>query len=825
MCLLFYSFIRTTTTTTTMLFLCSMCFLLSSDLFRNLLESLGVYGSAILVDNYLACLALCVVGGAALRFAASRRNGSFAEVDVFSSADADQIRMMKENCILVDENDNVIGHDTKKRCHLLSNGLPLHRAFSVFLFDQAGRLLLQKRSDDKITFPKYWANTCCSHPLFVDGEKDGVEGVKRAARRKLEQELGIKPEQVPMDSFTFLTRVHYRAACDDTWGEHEVDYIVICRPKKDVTLDLNPNEVSEARYFTKKELKSFVKDFDEQAEGAELISPWFHIIEKQFLHKWWDAVLSSRTPSLTKALSKVADVGTIFRGHMEDISKYQTKKFDASKKQGAYGKVKVHSHGVLAHLLRPSEIVAAVKYKLKKHKSGMLCEGAPKGLSNADILFCEDILSSVSRSFAGVIKELPPVLRLPVAIFYLVLRALDTVEDEMDLSRFQQYATKEIPDTYDVKINMLHKFVDRLTTSGKGCTSTGIGEADERKLVEQFDKVQRVFAALPKGQREVISDITKRMAGGMAEFAGRDLAAGTKDRTEFDLYCHYVAGLVGEGLTKQFVAAGLEHKRIKGARGMMLANSMGLFLQKTNITRDYLEDLVDNRSFWPADVWSLYRDTLPELRVGDEKAMACLNHIITDALYHGPDCLAYLEQLKDPAVFKFCAIPQIMAIATLSECYNNKKVYTGVVKIRKGLAARIVQDCSTMERTRKWFATFASQIMNRVEESDPNAERTIDACIHLGGKKDSVPGGILVVANMLALCLLVTLATRVYGASQQRATLMPRLTSTTEVAELGIAVTLFLYLLGFGGVGIAASDFGSHATSQPIRMGDKKKNA
>ena len=130
-----------------------------------------------------------------------------------------------------------------------------------------------------------------------------------------------------------------------------------------------------------------------------------------------------------------------------------------------------------------------------------------------------------------------------------------------------------------------------------------------------------------------------------------------------------------------------------------------------------------------------------------------------------------------------------------------------------------------MERTRKGFATFASQIMNRVEESDPNAERTIDACIHLGGKKDSVPGGILVVANMLALCLLVTLATRVYGASQQRATLMPRLTSTTEVAELGIAVTLFLYLLGFGGVGIAASDFGSHATSQPIRMGDKKKNA
>ena len=63
----------------------------------------------------------------------------------------------------------------------------------------------------------------------------------------------------------------------------------------------------------------------------------------------------------------------------------------------------------------------------------------------------------------------------------------------------------------------------------------------------------------------------------------------------------------------------------QNARGMYLANSMGLFLQKTNITRDYLEDLVDNRSFWPADVWSLYRSTLPELRTGDATAIACLN--------------------------------------------------------------------------------------------------------------------------------------------------------------------------------------------------------
>jgi isopentenyl-diphosphate delta-isomerase len=95
----------------------------------------------------------------------------------------------------------------------------LHRAFSVFLFDEEGRLLLQQRADEKITFPGCWTNTCCSHPLNVASEleteqqkgelrylansalclnADRLEtvGVKVAARRKLEQELGINPQEV-----------------------------------------------------------------------------------------------------------------------------------------------------------------------------------------------------------------------------------------------------------------------------------------------------------------------------------------------------------------------------------------------------------------------------------------------------------------------------------------------------------------------------------------------------------------------------------------------------------------------------------------------------
>lgn len=117
--------------------------------------------------------------------------------------------------------DKLAGHLVKN----IDEGL-LHRAFSVFLFDRNNRLLLQQRASEKITFPDMWTNTCCSHPLGVPGEtgsnlEDAVQGTKRAAIRKLDQELGIKAEQASLEKFKFLTRIHYKAPSDSKWGEHE----------------------------------------------------------------------------------------------------------------------------------------------------------------------------------------------------------------------------------------------------------------------------------------------------------------------------------------------------------------------------------------------------------------------------------------------------------------------------------------------------------------------------------------------------------------------------------------------------------------------------
>lgn len=178
----------------------------------------------------------------------------------------------------------------------------LHRAFSVFLFNDKNELLLQQRASEKITFPDMWTNTCCSHPLGIPGETgsnlpDSVAGVKNAAQRKLDHELGIKKEQVPLEDFRFLTRIHYKAPSDGKWGEHEskqflilfqgqyrltsckVDYILFI--KANVDLDINKNEVQATQYVSAEQLKKLFED------PSLKFTPWFKLICNSMLFEWW----------------------------------------------------------------------------------------------------------------------------------------------------------------------------------------------------------------------------------------------------------------------------------------------------------------------------------------------------------------------------------------------------------------------------------------------------------------------------------------------------------------------------------------------------------
>lgn len=218
---------------------------------------------------------------------------------VLDGSDSIQESLMAEAVIQVSENDEVIGPISKFDSHYKVG--TYHRAFSVLLFDSSGRLLLQRRASHKITFPDVWANSCCSHPLHSDDELEMKNnlGVKRAAIRKLEQELGIPPSQVPLDKFDFVTKMRYQARQDDDWIEREVDHCLVIHANVDV--NPNPNEVSEIKWVSQAELEEMLL-----AEDPEnVIAPWFRCIAARIMDDdWW-------RPGCAKSDDLIHDMGDV----------------------------------------------------------------------------------------------------------------------------------------------------------------------------------------------------------------------------------------------------------------------------------------------------------------------------------------------------------------------------------------------------------------------------------------------------------------------------------------------------------------------------------
>ena len=213
-----------------------------------------------------------------------------------SKLDETQIKLMDERCILVDRDDNIIGSETKKNCHLKTNieqKRMLHRAFSVFLFNNEGtKMLLQQRAGSKITYPNLWSNACCSHPLFeIEHEKNGWEGVKLAAIRRLNYELGVATAFLSVEDFAARGRVHYQAGNSvktfpDEFMEHEIDYLLFA--KKTIDLDnVNKNEVQDTKWVGKEELSDWVK------KERKVFTPWFKLIMHEKVFNIWDKIQES----------------------------------------------------------------------------------------------------------------------------------------------------------------------------------------------------------------------------------------------------------------------------------------------------------------------------------------------------------------------------------------------------------------------------------------------------------------------------------------------------------------------------------------------------
>lgn len=159
-----------------------------------------------------------------------------------------------EQLVVVDSDDQVLGHDSKSACHD-GQGI-LHRAFSLFVFNARGEILLQQRGRDKRLWPGYWANSCCSHP------RRG-EVMDTAIGRRLHEEMGMRCE------LQYVYKFQYQAHYGDLGSEYELCWVYVGRSNDPV--DANATEVADWCFMTPEALDQAMQARPEQ------FTPWLHM--------------------------------------------------------------------------------------------------------------------------------------------------------------------------------------------------------------------------------------------------------------------------------------------------------------------------------------------------------------------------------------------------------------------------------------------------------------------------------------------------------------------------------------------------------------------
>lgn len=165
--------------------------------------------------------------------------------------------MAEEFVILVDENDNELGSMEKIEAH---EKAVLHRAFSIFIFNDKGQMMLQQRALSKYHSPGLWTNTCCSHP------RPG-ETLEVATRRRIVEEMGFSCEMEEVLDFI------YKAPFDHGLTEHELDHVFMGKYNNDPVI--NPGEVEAWKWI---ELSDLLRDVE---ENPDKYTVWFKIALKE----------------------------------------------------------------------------------------------------------------------------------------------------------------------------------------------------------------------------------------------------------------------------------------------------------------------------------------------------------------------------------------------------------------------------------------------------------------------------------------------------------------------------------------------------------------
>ncbi|KAI3876767.1 hypothetical protein MKX03_037434 [Papaver bracteatum] len=290
-----------------------------------------------------------------------------------------------------------------------------------------------------------------------------------------------------------------------------------------------------------------------------------------------------------------------------------------------------------------------------------------------------------------------------ICVLWCVLRALDTVEDDTNIPS-------------ELKVPILEDFHRHIYDRD---LPISCGTKRHKVLMDEYHHVSSALLDLQKGYHISIENIVKIMGVGMAKYILNEVE--TVD--DYNEYCFKAVGIVFLEMSKHLHASNLEDPTSDN-------HSLGTMLQKLHIIQDFFDDMNEipkGRIYWPRQIWSKYVDKLDDLIHPEEpeKALWCLNDMVTDALSHAADSLEYLSTLPHSGTFNLCAIIQVIAVGTLSLCYNNIEVFRGGARMSPGQCAKAVLGIKTMSDVYEAIYDFLSTLKTKIDSNDPNATKTL----------------------------------------------------------------------------------------------------
>jgi isopentenyl-diphosphate delta-isomerase len=199
-----------------------------------------------------------------------------------------------EELILVDANDQVVGYGAKGAIH--RDGGQRHRAFSVFLFDDSGCMLVHRRSHHKPLWPGFWTNSCCSHPRRGESLDESVQ-------RRVREELGCEFRAIE-HAFAFEYHAEDRDATGERRGsEHELCHVFLARIDPRTRIRVHELEIAEYQWLTADQIDALVRDV------PETLTPWFRQ-EWSALRGTYAAILRSFLKPSEGGLTQGAELDT-----------------------------------------------------------------------------------------------------------------------------------------------------------------------------------------------------------------------------------------------------------------------------------------------------------------------------------------------------------------------------------------------------------------------------------------------------------------------------------------------------------------------------------